>query len=249
MQKTNKLCLVDITCCNIERLFLDYQSLLNADFQKRLKRSISILHHSYLLGACKEAQAFLQKHKTQNLFFLIMNMYNKRRKTHKAKFLLLHCFENALRSFCAVAIADFYNTMEKDNWFLKYENTKLHKKIKSILNKRHLDIKAFSSTFELFDIFTLGDLIQIVESHYSLFESTFKQSKSYKNQELPCYNKSHLIQKLDQIRQARNEIYHNKPSKIKFEKDLEILLLRLEYNLKDATKELQNIINLRYHYE
>ncbi|WP_139452272.1 hypothetical protein [Campylobacter armoricus] len=52
-------------------------------------------------------------------------------------------------------------------------------------------------------------------------------------------------------RKARNEIFHNKPTKIKFHKDLEILLLRLDYNLEDAIKigEISAAIQLKYNYQ
>ncbi|MBT0858843.1 hypothetical protein KJQ70_01220 [Campylobacter coli] len=59
-----------------------------------------------------------------------------------------------------------------------------------------------------------------------------------------------MLIKLSQIRKARNENFHNKPTKIKFRKDLEILLLRLDYNLEDAIKigEISSAIQLKYHY-
>lgn len=46
------------------------------------------------------------------------------------------------------------------------------------------------------------------------------------------------------------KFFHNKPTKIKFRKDLEILLLRLDYNLEDAIKigEISSAIQLKYHY-
>lgn len=63
--------------------------------------------------------------------------------------------------------------------------------------------------------------------------------------------KEHLLTKISQIRKARNEVFHNKPTKIKFQKDLEVLLLRLEYNLQDAIQvgELSSAIKLHYNYE
>lgn len=69
---------------------------------------------------------------------------------------------------------------------------------------------------------------------------------------MPCYGtKKHLLTKLSQIRQARNEIFHNKSTKIKFRKELEILLLRLDYYLEDAIKigEISTGINLKYNYK
>ncbi len=47
-----------------------------------------------------------------------MKLYTKKRKIHQANFLLLHCFENALRSTLCVKIAKLYNTSNSDSWFL-----------------------------------------------------------------------------------------------------------------------------------
>lgn len=48
----------------------------------------------------------------------------------------------------------------------------------------------------------------------------------------------------------RNEIFHNKPTKIKFQKDLEILMLRMDFNLKDAINigNIADGISLQYKY-
>ena len=74
----------------------------------------------------------------------------------------------------------------------------------------------------------------------------------YKNQILPSYGtKEHLITKISQIRKARNDIFHNKPTQIKFQKDLEILLLRLDYNLEEAIQigEISTAVKLQYNYQ
>ncbi|TLD86161.1 CAAX protease [Helicobacter sp. MIT 05-5294] len=240
----------------IKELFTHYSHLLTPDFENRIKQSIRVLHHRYLWGACKETQKILAKYPTDNLFDTIMNIYNKRRKEHQAKFLLLHCFENALRSTLAVEIANLYNN-DKDDWFLKSQSqnakeNRLLKQIADITHKRHLQISDFQNTFDVFDIFSLGDLKQILANHWSELSSLFTESKEYKSQPLPSYGtRAHLIDKIDQIRNARNEIFHNKPTKIRFQKDLEILLLRLGYNLYDATNigEIQSCIALQYHYD
>ena len=62
--------------------------------------------------------------------------------------------------------------------------------------------------------------------------------------------REHLIGKIDKIRRARDEIFHNKPTQIKFQSDIENLLLRLGYNLQDAIDigEIRNVIPLQYNY-
>ncbi|EAI2977484.1 hypothetical protein HFW12_000118 [Campylobacter jejuni] len=90
--------LQDIEYERIKTLFSNFPNLLNKDFEIRMKKALGVLHFDYLWGACKEAEKILAKYKQDNLFDLIMRIYTKKRKTHQANFLLLHCFENALRS-------------------------------------------------------------------------------------------------------------------------------------------------------
>lgn len=178
-----------------------------------------------------------------------MNLYIKRRKEHQAKFLLLHCFENALRSTLAVEIANLYN-QDKDDWFLKEVSSDKAglKFIFKLFNQRKSHLKSQpKSTFEIFDCFYLVDLENIIKHHWNELSHLFRDEKTYKNQNLPSYGtKEYLLTKISQIRRARNEIFHNKPTKIRFQKDLEILLLRLGYNLNDATNlgEIQSCITL-----
>lgn len=182
-----------------------------------------------------------------------MKLYTKKRKNHQANFLLLHCFENALRSTLAVKIANLYNTT-CDDWFLKKPNNQIGLKyIFKIFKKRssHLKIEP-KNTWEIFDCFYLVDLEDIIETHWKELSHIFKETKEYKNQALPSYGtKEHLITKIKQIRKARNEIFHNKPTKIKFQKDLEIILLRLDYNLEDAIQigKVSTNIKLQYKYK
>lgn len=237
----------------IKRIFIEYPNLITLDFENRMRQSIRVLHYQYLYSACKETRAILPKYNDNNLFELIMNIYNKKRKLHQAKFLLLHCFENALRSTLAVEIANLYNEHE-DNWFLREVGAgrsegekKLLEKIARIKRKQ----TKFNHTFEVFDIFTLGDLQDILKIHWEIIAYIFVQPKYYKNQPLPAYGKEHLMVKMSRIRNVRNETFHNKPTKLKFQKDLEILLLRLGYNLYDAIHigDIHNAIHLKYQYD
>lgn len=236
----------------IKQIFREYPHLMTLDFENRMRQSIRVLHYQYLYSACKETQAILPKYIHHNLFELIMNIYNKKRRSHQAKFLLLHCFENALRSTLAAEIANLYNEHE-DSWFLKKagtgeseEENELLKKIARIKRKQ----KIFKNTFEVFDIFTLGDLQDILKTHWETIAYLFVQPKYYKNQPLPAYGKEHLMVKMSRIRNVRNETFHNKPTKLKFQKDLEILLLRLGYNLYDAINigNISDSICLKYQY-
>ena len=239
----------------IKALFCDFPNLLNKNFEVRMKKALSVLHFAYLWGACREAEKALIKYKKDDLYEFIMQLYRKRIKTHQANFLLLHCFENALRSTLCVKIANFYNKDNGDSWFIdQTSNARSPKIVTKLLQirKKHLKNKKAKNSWEIFDCFYLRDLEDIISSHWDIFAPIFKDKKIYKGEELPCYGtKEHLLTKLSQIRQARNEIFHNKSTKMKFRKELEILLLRLDYYLEDAIKigEISTGINLKYNYK
>lgn len=236
----------------IKNLFYKHQELLVEDFESRMKKALRVLHFQYLWGSCREAEISLRKYDKNNLFDLIMLLYAKRRKIHQANFLLLHCFENALRSTLCVKIANLYN-QNQDDWFLN--KTPQNKRLKAMLKlvdmrKSHLKSEAKSS-WEVFDCFYLVDLEDIIKWHWNELSYIFKDRKTYKDQPLPSYNKDHLLTTISRIRKVRNEIFHNKPTKIKFRKDLETLLLRLDFNLEEAVKigEISSVINLQYNYK
>ncbi len=246
----------------IAALFLDAPHLIAGEFETKIKQSIGVLHHGYLWGACKEAQILLKKKNgalERNLFDLIMQFYNKRRNAHQASFLLLQCFENALRSTMAIVIANAFNG-NNDDWFLQCPKEAaqyyLVKKIDAIIALRNkppqtpLDKHAMTS-FDVFDLFSLGDLEEILKKYYPHFKDLFATPKIYKDQEVPVFGtKQHTINTIKRIRHARNEIFHNKPTKIKFKKDLEILLVRLGYNLQKACalEDLRSFFHLKFNY-
>ncbi|WP_163535348.1 Abi family protein [Helicobacter suis] len=244
---------------NLEVLFANHPSLITPSFEKKIKRSVGVLHHGYLLGACKEAVALVDKNQGKiqnNLFDAIMDIYSKRRNQYQAKFFLLQCFENALRSTMATTFASAFNR-SKDDWFLRFSNDYRYVigKIDSIICLRNKKLKEpiykeNCTTFDIFDLFSLGDLEEILEKYYyPHFEWIFKEEKIYKGQILPVFGtKQHAIDTITRIRSARNEIFHNKPTRIKFQKDVEILLLRLGYNLSKASKSinLQGFLHLKF---
>ncbi|WP_104710720.1 Abi family protein [Helicobacter felis] len=245
----------------IAALFLDAPHLIAGEFETKIKQSIGVLHHGYLWGACKEAQILLKKKNgalERNLFDLIMQFYNKRRNAHQASFLLLQCFENALRSTMAVVVANALNT-NQDDWFMQDSQNQMQQhlvqKIDAIIalrNKKRQMPKHTMNSFDVFDLFSLGDLEFILNRHYyPYFESFFAKPKTYKNQEIPIFGtKTHALNTIARIRDARNEIFHNKPTKIKFKKDLEILLVRLGYNLQKACalEDLRPFFHLKFNY-
>lgn len=211
------------------------------------------MHFRYLQDSILDCENFLNKQPNcKNLFDKIMYFYNEKRNLHSQKAFIIHCFETALRSTLATKTADLFNSTN-DSWYKNPTNNKSAEKILKIANKnkrRFKITKDFANTFELFDILTFGDLIDIVKILWDDIHGIFTEPKSYKNEKLPKYgSKSHLISKIDTIRQARNEIYHNKPTNVKFVKESEILLLRMGYNLKEAISQSQNnLIPLNFNY-
>lgn len=61
-----------------------------------------------------------------------MQLYTKRRSFHQANFLLLQCFENALRRTMAIIIAVALNKT-KDDWFL--QNSSVNAMQKHLIEK------------------------------------------------------------------------------------------------------------------
>lgn len=246
-----KFSLVEKRFYEIKELFNGFEHLMKNDFDIKIKNVIKISNNQHLWGACRQARIFLDTHEsTQDLFVLIENIHRKRRKNHKDKLLILHCFENALRSFVAIKIADLYNKNDKDEWFLEYELTNISSQIRQSLKMQKKKTSDFSDTFELFDHIMLKQLNEILAINFHLFEETFLKDFSFNNKVVPAYNKNHLMTKLDQIRQARNEIYHNHPTKIRFLADLENIALRLGYNLNENLnlQEIDTPIKLKYNY-
>jgi hypothetical protein len=232
-----------------------------AGFDK-LKNSATLLHNGYLLGACKEAGIFAAEHKDEkisDIFNLVISMYNKRVKAHHALFLLIHIFETALRSKTANVLSAAYssNGSARDDWFINPRNAWLVAKVARVkkASRSNLDLN-LSDSYKVLDLFTLGDLEDLIKNHWSDFKPIFADAKLYKGQILPSYGtKEHFLNTLSRIRRARNDIFHNHPSHIRSKSitiNIEILLLRLGFNLKDAFNNIANLnysVNLKYKYD
>lgn len=227
---------------------------------EKLEKSIFLLHNGYLLGSAKEAGIFIKKHENiENIFDLVISIYNKRIKTHRALFLIIHIFETALRSKMAFILSQNYSSNPdlKDDWFVNRLNLWLIKKVHHIvkINKLNEDFLETANSFEVLDLFMLGDLENVIDNNWAIFQPIFAGEKQYKNQNLPSFGtKEHLLNTFSRIRKERNNIFHNRPPKVKAKSiitNIEILLLRLDFNLKDAFNGVSNLeygINLKYEY-
>lgn len=232
----------------------------NLEGFKKLEKSIFLLHNEYLLGSAKEAGIFIKKHgNINNIFDLVINIYNKRIKAHHALFLIIHIFETALRSKMAFILSQNYSSNPdlKDDWFVNRSNSWLIKKVKRVIeiNKLNEDFLETANSFEVLDLFTLGDLENVIYNNWAIFQPIFADEKQYKNQKLPSFGtKDHLLSTFSLIRKERNNIFHNRPPKGKAKSimtNIEILLLRLDFNLKDAFNGISNLeygIKLKYEY-
>ena len=239
---------------------LGFDKSSNLEGFKKLEKSIFLLHNEYLLGSAKEAGIFIKKHgNSKNIFDLVINIYNKRIRTHHALFLIIHIFETALRSKMAFILSQNYSSNPdlKDDWFVNRSNSWLTKKVKRVIeiNKLNKDFLKTANSFEVLDLFTLGDLENVIYNNWAIFQPIFAGEKQYKNQNLPRFGtKDHLLSTFSRIRKERNNIFHNRPPKVKAKSiitNIEILLLRLDFNLKDAFNGISNLeygIKLKYEY-
>ena len=225
----------------------------------KLKNSIALLHNKYLLGACKEAAVIIKKYYKNNvdIFDLVISIYNKRIKSHHEMFLIIHIFKTALRSKVALVLSEIYSSNSNaDDWFLYRKNAKLIKQAAHIAQTKKVNLTEQMNSFEVLDLFTLGDLQNIIDSNWSDFRDIFASMCEYKGQKLPEYGtKNSLLNVFSMIRKARNDIFHNNPPKTKAKSitvNIEILLLRLGFNLNDAFKNISNLnhmVNLKYKYD
>lgn len=226
---------------------------------EKIKKSICILHNEYLLGSSRELGILLEKYpckKNEDIFLLLMSIYNKRIKIHHSLFLIIHIFETALRSKVATILSAHYSNNLQDDWFLLNAHVKLTHKINKIKDIHNIKSFCEYNSFEVLNLFTLGDLEQTIKHQWQIFKPIFGDEKVYKNQKLPQYGtKEHLLKTFIMIRKARNDLFHNNPPKIKIKsivKNIEILLLRLDFNLYDAFKNiasLEHSIKLYYNYK
>ena len=149
----------------------------------KLKKSICMLHNNYLLGYCKEAGIFIKKHpekEIKDVFDFVMSIYNKRIKAHHSLFLVIHVFETAVRSKIALILSQNYSNEEQDDWFLKGNDQKLINKARRIADINKINLNLDMSSFEVLDLFTLGDLENLIDSKWSDFKDLFAQPKSIK---------------------------------------------------------------------
>ncbi|MCH4610153.1 CAAX protease [Helicobacter pylori] len=206
----------------------------------QLKKSISVLHYDYLIGASKQLGIMLQKYPNKeneinNLFDFLMHFYNKRTQTHHMLFLWIHFFETALRSKMAVILAQKHSSNDIDDWFL---SKKLSHEIEHLKKTHHLESLKGYNGFQILNLSTLNALKTIIKMYWSDFKPLFADYKTYNDHVLPAYGTwERFLKAFSLIRKARNDLFHNNPSKIKTSslvKNIEILLLRLDFNPKNA---------------
>ena len=237
---------------------LDASDDKSANDIQKLKKSISVLHNYYLIGSATEATHILKKHSKNDRFELIMSIYNRKIKEHQALFLLIHLFEIAIRSKSAIIISNKFSLPDSDDWFLTISSNGHHQKLKDkislIASIKNFTIDKNTTTFDLFNLLSFGDLEWLIKTFWGDFSPLF-QEKRYKSQSIRAISiKKSFLQKIMSIRHARNDIFHNNPIKIN-RSDLighiEIILLHLGYNLFDAVNNIDpehKIIRLKYDY-
>jgi hypothetical protein len=241
---------------------------LNPDVQDksldRLKKAISVLHNQYLADAVKEVGYILERNKQQqseikDIFGLVMHMYNKKTKEHQTLFLLIHLFEIAIRTKLAIILSQKYSSPNTDDWYhsqtpLSNQHAQLIKKLVEISNHKKIQHCNIKTSFDVFNLFSMGDLEWILKTFWTDLSDLFTEKK-YKNQTVAGIIIKHaFLQKFSKIRYARNAIFHSNPLKSKRSdliESIELILIHLGYNLFDAVNNIDpehKIIRLKYTY-
>ena len=94
--------------------------------------------------------------------------------------MVIHVFETAVRSKIALILSQNYSNEEQDDWFLKANDQKLINKARHIADINKVNLNLDMSSFEVLDLFTLGDLENLIDSKWSDFKDLFVQPKSIK---------------------------------------------------------------------
>lgn len=232
----------------------------NTEYQK-IRDSITVLNVAYLKLASEEMKYYMQRnssHRITSKFTNLMAIYNKLIREHQIMFLLLNVFETALRSKAAIMISGYYSSNNNDDWWK--DISKLDKDLLDPVNKAvaqlHRSNYNMSSvnTFDLFDTLTFGQLESIYKNYWGIFNVLFV-SKSYRTHTLPQITKNMFLQKMKDIRLARNDVAHHKP--IDYRRtgrqdlihDIELILRHLNFNVEDTINGIDSshtIVNLRY---
>ncbi|WP_428739824.1 Abi family protein [Sulfurimonas sp.] len=232
----------------------------NHEYQK-IKDAISVLNVAYLKLASEEMKYYMQRnpaHRIPSKFTHLMDIYNRLIHEHQAMFLLLNVFETALRSKAAILLSNHFSTQNSDDWWK--DISKLDKDLLDPVNKAVAQLHrgnynlANVNTFDLFDTFTFGQLENIYKNYWSIFHHIFV-SKNYRAHTLPQMTRSLFLQKMKDIRLARNDVAHHKP--IDYQRrgrqnlihDMELILRHLNFNVEDTINGINgrnSIINLQY---
>lgn len=94
--------------------------------------------------------------------------------------MVIHVFETAVRSKIALILSQNYSNEEQDDWFLKGNDQKLINKARRIADINKINLNLDMSSFEVLDLFTLGDLENLIDSKWSDFKDLFYDKKSRK---------------------------------------------------------------------
>ncbi len=233
-------------------------NIRNIEYQK-IQDAAAVLNIAYLKLASIEMKYFIQRNPQPiaSKFSHLMGTYNKLIREHQILFLMLNIFETALRSKAAILISDHYSSNQDDWWkdisTLDKDLLDPINKAVSQLHKGNIDL-ASVNTFDLFDTLTFGQLEHIYKNQWNIFHSLFAD-KMYRAHRLSQITKSVFFQKMQYIRQARNDIAHHKPidyrrrSRRDLIADMEVILRHLNYNVEDAVNGIDprhSIITLRY---
>lgn len=186
-----------------------------------------------------------------------MSIYNRKIKEHQVLMLLVHLFEVAMRANAAIVLSRKFSWPYEDDWYwltTSGDRQTLQDQIDNLALTKHFSITSNTTTFDMFNLLSIGDLKKLYKKYWRDFAPFFNKTSFKSNTIPPFNNRTEFLACFERIRKYRNELYHNNPGSVgwsQITKDIEDILVQLHYNVKDAINNIDphhRIIHLQYTY-
>jgi len=248
-----------------EKLYTDVCAILGVDpslkqerCNQKIHKAASVLHKQYIINASYEAQKIIDKTEVRDKYALMISIYNRKIREHQVLVMLIQLFEVAMRTQAAIVLSQAYSTPGEDDWFFVPDRDAKHRKLKQKIRNRaqtiHETITPATSSIDMFNMLTMGDLQGIYKDHWGQLKSLF-QNTTYKNNTIvPLHTKVMFNARFERIRRYRNNLFHGNPGHTGWKqviRDIEDIMVQLQYNLSDTVNNIDphhRIIVLQYNY-
>lgn len=238
---------------------LGIDSTLTAEYDnKKINKSVTVLHKEYLLDASREARRVINRSAVASKVGLMMSIYNRKIKEHQVLMLLIQLFEIAMRTQAAIVLSRKFSTSNSDDWYWQTSVPRNHQRLKSKISNRartiNQSIVPTLSTIDMFHMLTMGDIQDLYQRNWSSFRGLFNNSHYKGSEILALHSHAMFNARFERIRKYRNNLYHGNPGNRGWRQiinDIEDILVQLHYNLEDAINNIDpnhNIVSLRYQY-